>query len=88
MGYYVKELPENCAKCDCLRECGDFDTYVTKFCGINGLIIPDIYLYEKRVNFCPLRELPERKEGFGTDSLYLKGKIDGWNYCLDEILGE
>lgn len=55
MGYYVKELPENCAKCDCLRECGDFDTYVTKFCGINGLIIPDIYLYEKRVNFCPFR---------------------------------
>ena len=42
----------------------------------------------KRPHFCPLKELPERKEGFGTDSLYLKGKIDGWNYCLAEILGE
>lgn len=42
----------------------------------------------KRPHFCPLKELPERKEGFGTDTLYIKGKIDGWNYCLAEILGE
>lgn len=39
----------------------------------------------ERPDWCPLRELPEKKE------LYLsinnqKGYCDGWNACLDKIL--
>lgn len=39
----------------------------------------------ERPDWCPLRELPEKKE------LYLsinnqKGHCDGWNACIDKIL--
>jgi hypothetical protein len=45
----------------------------------------DIDLIEDRPDWCPLRELPEKKE------LYLsinKWYCVGFNDCLDDILGE
>lgn len=41
----------------------------------------------KKPNWCPLRELPEKKKltyaDWGTEN-----KVNGWNDCLDEILKE
>ena len=96
MKYFVESLPRSCFYCDCCHE-KEYDCRYKiegdKFCAIENLEVNYYYdhnLQENvgRPNWCPLKELPERKEGFGTDGLYLKGKIDGWNYCLAEILGE
>lgn len=61
----------------------------------------DIDLIEDRPDWCPLRELPEKKEsdsflieavkndcfdGTDSDTAYFNGKDAGWNACLDEIL--
>lgn len=45
-----------------------------------------------RPDWCPLRELPEKAtdmpdaDDLGVD--YVRGAMDGWNNCLDEIVGE
>lgn len=41
----------------------------------------------KKPDWCPLRELPEKKKLTYTD-LDADNKASGWNYCLDEILKE
>ena len=44
---------------------------------------------KKRHDKCPLQELPEREtemidaEDLGRD--YVRGTMNGWNACLDEI---
>ena len=46
-------------------------------------------LYERLNGYkCDLKPMPEKKEdGYPNDD-YTIGKADGWNACLDEILGE
>lgn len=81
----IIDTPENCDKCRFHYNTYDEnDCYVDK-CELLNMTIDG---YTEKYDNCPLKELPERKDGFGTDTLYIKGKIDGWNYCLAEILGE
>lgn len=44
---------------------------------------------------CPLKPMPQRKRKIKELSqytkeyeAYCKGEVDGWNFCLDEILGD
>lgn len=76
----VMDMPECCADC----QLADDDPS-----GLYCVFADDYYdgsdSSEDRASFCPLRELPEKKE------LYLsinnqKGYCDGWNACLDKIL--
>lgn len=76
----VMDMPECCADC----QLADDDPS-----GSYCMIADDYYdgsdSSEDRASFCPLRELPEKKE------LYLsinnqKGYCEGWNACLDKIL--
>lgn len=41
---------------------------------------------EDRASFCPLRELPEKKETNYYMNNKEKGIVEGWNACLDEIM--
>ena len=46
------------------------------------------YDFNMEAKGCPLRPMPDRKEeGYPNDD-YTIGKADGWNACLDEIMGE
>jgi hypothetical protein len=51
----------------------------------------DDYCYYKP-DWCPLRELPERKEELPVEKYEFggigKAFVSGWNACLDEILKE
>lgn len=80
----IIDEPDCCFGCPFLK---DMITFSRWRCVKSKMVISEIDL-TKRPDWCELKELPERKEGFGTDSLYIKGKIDGWNYCLSEIVGE
>lgn len=78
----IMDMPESCGECN-------FNDF-----GANGLLtcicIDDYMELEDdmdtcRPDWCPFRELPEKKE------LYLsinnqKGYCVGWNACVDEIL--
>ena len=84
----IMDMPESCADC----QLADDDP--------SGLYCPPADDYydgsdssEDRASFCPLRELPEKKETWVTLSCYPNGRWTedmkaGYNTCLDEILEE
>lgn len=86
----IMNMPEQvCQKCKLCYETENGDEYM---CCATGKLVPD----GKRPDWCPLRELPERKpaserrecEGSarGTWQVPLLENM-GWNACLDEITG-
>ena len=42
----------------------------------------------KRPHFCPLREVPEKLEGDNSIRYQWGDYEDGWNNCLNEIVGD
>ena len=77
----VIDNPNDCYDCPCYYEdkdmCEAFDKKAKADSG--------------RPSWCPLRPLPSKRrkpftKTFGTP--YNIGKAEGWNRCLDEILGE
>ena len=43
----------------------------------------------EKPNWCPLKPVPEKAETpFGISNSYSGGVIEGWNFCIDEILEE
>ena len=88
----VMDIPECCADCCC----GYFERYTKELnlvCGATGEDANNV----GKPDWCPLRELPERKEEFELREC--KGSVKGtwkvplienkgFNACLDEILEE
>lgn len=73
----VMDMPECCNDCYAMNM-----SLSGRFCRAAEESLP---VKAERPDWCPLRELPEKKE------LYLsinnqKGYCDGWNACLDKIL--
>ena len=73
----VMDMPDRCNDCYAVHMSQN-----GKFCRAAEESLP---VKAERPDWCPLRELPEKKE------LYLsinnqKGYCDGWNACLDKIL--
>lgn len=75
------ETPECCDKC---RLCA-FGNYGAKRCTAKD---QSIFLEDKKKksDWCPLRELPEKKEENKYHNNYERGIVDGFNACIDEIL--
>ena len=82
----VIDTPEDCLACPCFSVIG------SEHCSVTmkevGLHIP---------MWCPLRYLPQKKntskiQGFGYSQIMWANKTihqnEGWNACLDEIVGE
>lgn len=80
----VLDMPESCDMCD-LRYTLPFGNKVCyiKLKGVTG---------EKRLDWCPLRELPEKKVADKRLAIspltegHLNDFERGWNACLDAIL--
>lgn len=67
----VMDMPENCGSCPILEYCHNNDGK----CDLNV-----------KQSWCPLKEIPQKTVGFGTDNQYVMGRKDGWNACIDRIL--
>lgn len=84
----VIDTPENCEKCPFCR--GWNVCKIMKY--LNGEKIISIYTVDHQIfeenkpDWCPLRGLPEKKEENKYHNSYEKGKVDGFNACIDEIL--
>lgn len=81
----VMDMPEQvCQKCTLCYETENDDEYL---CCAVGKLLPD----GEKPDWCPLRELPERKETHTVLELHSNGRWTegmkaGFNACLDEIL--
>ena len=82
----IMDMPEQvCQKCTLCYETENDDEYL---CCATGKLVPD----GEKPDWCPLRELPERKETLCTQKWYTNGYWSdemkaGWNECLDAIEG-
>ena len=85
----VMDMPERCA--DCPLRSSKKTSYVCCYLTLKNISSTDYY--DKKPDWCPLRELPEKKETWVTLSCYPNGRWTedmkaGYNTCLDEILEE
>lgn len=72
----VIDTPENCGKCPCFLEVS------TDCCGVNRKDIDG----HSKPDWCPLRDLPERKDMEPGKTVIRAAQHEGWNMCIDEIL--
>lgn len=81
----IMDMPEQvCQKCTLCYETENDDEYL---CCATGKLLPD----GAKPDWCPLRELPEKKETVHPqecyDNSYWTDEMKaGFNACLDEIL--
>lgn len=76
----VMDMPERCA--DCPLRSSEKTSYVCCYLTLKNISSTDYY--DKKPDWCPLRELPEK----ANHPAYCdNGRFDkGWNACLDTIL--
>ena len=82
----VIDEPENCEKCRVINSYYDNEYGWQTYCGADNHRIRE----KNKKYFCPLRPIPKKKK---TDILSYRGlaeqyRREGWNECIDEILGE
>lgn len=78
----VMDMPECCADC----YCGYFERDTKELnlvCGATGEDANNV----GKPDWCPLRKLPEKKETNYYMNNKEKGIVEGWNACLEEIIG-
>lgn len=84
----VIDMPNSCDKCPLF--CGHYSDIYCK--GLNNRGINYPYPKDFRQEWCPLQELPNKKERDivkeDYNGGYSHGIVHGWNACLEEILGE
>lgn len=86
----VMDMPESCSKCKFLYEFqGIKKCQLMNVLNNGASMLSQNTFTKKRHDKCPLRELPEREtEMTDADDLgrdYVRGTMDGWNACLEEI---
>lgn len=86
----VMDMPENCIDCifcreisECTEACCEieFESEDDSLCRMI-----DNYCQEKP-DWCPLRHVPDKKEKYSLMGDNSEGYVDGWNACIDDILG-
>ena len=80
----VLEKPNSCSECPLF--CGHYSDMYCK--GLNNRGINYLYPDKFVQDWCPLREVPNRKEHDIDNNRSQTGYVWGWNDCLREILGE
>lgn len=83
----VMDNPESCFECNFLYCDGDTNL---DSCQAREEARPVDSETYKKPDWCPLRELPEKKEELSVEKYEFGGLgkafVSGWNACLDEIL--
>lgn len=86
----VMDMPSSCNKCNLRGQnyglenvCFGRVEHSKKY----GDYYKDIQNIETRPDWCPLRELPKKKEADIYTTAYDKATMIGYNACIDELLG-
>ena len=87
----VMDMPESCSKCKFMYEFqGIKKSQLMNVLDNGASKLSQGTFTEKRHDWCPLRELPEREEELPVEKYEFGGLgkafTSGWNACLDKIL--
>lgn len=77
----IPEIPENCSKCKYINKLG-----TCKYTGLHIIELAGI----KRDIRCPIIQRPKKrtiKEDTSIIGTYIRKYAEGYNDCIDEILG-
>lgn len=75
----IMDMPESCP------DCRFFESDWKECYAISKQYNRDVMTEEAKPNWCPLRELPEKKTGNSYMNSKEKGIVEGWNAFLDAI---
>lgn len=80
----VMDMPERCA--DCPLRSSEKTSYVCCYLTLKNISSTDYY--DKKPDWCPLQELPEKipESKAEYEKVTTSVKRIGWNECLDAIL--
>lgn len=89
-GIIVVNIPEKCEYCPCYVEGYVNGSSYGDSCKFTGERLSNYtlsnYMNEKH---CPFKLLPEKQvRDYPEYDRYITGYDDGWDACIDEILGE
>ena len=77
----VIDMPNSCKECPVRSFVG-----YGKWCaGHDDTCIDN---YPTKPNWCPLKELPEKMEGYDSIKWQWGEYEDGWNHCIDCLIDE
>ena len=76
----LDDIPVICAECNFANLTHDKKYFR---CGVNGKIA-----YNAKPDWCPIKEMPKKKEIKNAVNMTSLGWIEGFNACLDEIEGK
>ena len=82
----VMDMPNSCDVCPLVRMIGNNFICTPKE---NSKKVCSVYYYvknDKKPDWCPLRELPQKQTVHCTDTTHHRFAKDGWNACVDTIL--
>lgn len=91
----LDEMPSRCEECPCYQSEMNYETIEYRYCGRDGHVVS--WNDSPKYDSCPLKPLPQKNkydvekyatvdyENDVTLGHYLN---NGWNDCIDEILGE
>ena len=75
-GIIVVDIPKDCWSCDYID---------SQWCALTSKNVPN----GNAQKHCPIKELPYKQvRDYPEYDKYITGYDDGWDYCIDEILGE
>lgn len=86
----VLDMPESCKDCSLMFK-DEYSDWCPCKVKENTKDIYDYIANKTKPDWCPLREIPKKKEKrpADMDNGCPIGKIkDGWNACIDEMIGE
>jgi len=80
-GIIVVDIPETCGGCPCFKD-EDMDG---DWCSVTGEYV---YGFSDMNEDCPIKPAPDKIQHPSRQSLAQECFADGWNACVDKILGE
>ena len=79
----IIDMPDKCRECPLHEISESFDKW---------LCVPMQKLHNKSSNikpkWCPLKEMPQEQMHHSIDSTFISAAKTGYNWCINEILGE
>ena len=73
----IMDMPSSCLECPCMNELDECE----------AMKYEDVGDCSRKPTWCPLREVPQKKEFSDIETAFDRVKTLGYNACIDEILG-
>ena len=80
----VIDIPDTCYECPLCATWDVLPSIEEYYCTVKNTEV-DRY---KKPDWCPLKSVPEKMEGYDSIKWQWGDYEDGWNHCIDSLIGE